>query len=823
MRKTMLCAALMCGAAAATQYPLSASFDETPGSEFDCAVREYAYQYGVESQGWRGRAFEAETWDALQLTTLCNQTLRHKAGSTQHPDSKVLAAADRTVFVHPSGSDAAAGTKDAPFGTVQHAVQHLRLVKTPGEKTSVVLREGVHVLRETLKLTEADSDLTIQNQPGEAADMSGAVPITTNWVAASAKGVYYTDLSSQNVAEIRALRVGDKRGFRASFPNRNPETAIFPEGWVRKNNGDVWHKPKTPKTAPVFVEVDSPKLTDKTLFTTYTVGINGTCEIFTPPVSYWCSEKVSGGGAFRFRVPSGLTVNESVAKLPAYANASTGILTTWRPAHWAVWMFQIESYNAATQSFEWTYGGFQGARGDDNGSDWFLENLIEELDAPNEYFFDENTQRLYYMFNTSDGKPDPSLVFAVVNEDTLISKVGASPAAPIKNVEIVGVTIRDSAPTYMSPHGVPSGGDWALQRMGAIFFENTELCKVESSLLTRLDGNGIMISGYNRNTTINKNELTWIGGSAIASWGYTNPYSSTSNDTILGQYKSGVSSTDNEHPRYTTVTDNYVHELGHWEKQASFYFQAKTALTTISGNVAFNMPRAGINFNDGFGGGNSITKNILYNTCRESSDHANFNSWDRQPFLSDVLDGSTYSFTPAFNDISHNFLLGNYGAVNTVDNDDGSSWYNIHHNFLVRGGHKSNFGGHDKYSYNNINANARVYSNGLCLQMNAVNFKNATDGYYNNTCTQDLPNLVAYNLVMCDPTNITASTGIPIMHDNKIYNKGAKLLITCGKSQITHDQLLAAGHDKGTTVNEAPPVSQVIEWAKALLKDEKHQ
>ena len=33
------------------------------------------------------------------------------------------------------------------------------------------------------------------------------------------------------------------------------------------------------------------------------------------------------------------------------------------------------------------------------------------------------------------------------------------------------------------------------------------------------------------------------------------------------------------------------------------------------------MPRAAINFNDGLGGGDDVTRNLLFNTCRESGDH----------------------------------------------------------------------------------------------------------------------------------------------------------------------------------------------------------
>ena len=40
--------------------------------------------------------------------------------------------------------------------------------------------------------------------------------------------------------------------------------------------------------------------------------------------------------------------------------------------------------------------------------------------------------------------------------------------------------------------------------------------------------------------------------------------------------------------------------------QSSFYFQAVAAQTSLKRNVVFNIPRAAINFNDGFGGGNVL-------------------------------------------------------------------------------------------------------------------------------------------------------------------------------------------------------------------------
>ena len=100
----------------------------------------------------------------------------------------------------------------------------------------------------------------------------------------------------------------------------------------------------------------------------------------------------------------------------------------------------------------------------------------------------------------------------------------------------------------------------------------------------------------------------------------------------------------------------------------------------------FNGPRAMINSNDGFGGASEAAGNLIFNACRETSDHGPINSWDRMPFLTMVRDGHTPSVVPAYKTIHHNFIVANYGSDGgCVDNDDGSSWYNIYSNFFLGG------------------------------------------------------------------------------------------------------------------------------------------
>ena len=363
---------------------------------------------------------------------------------------------------------------------------------------------------------------------------------------------------------------------------------------------------------------------------------------------------------------------------------------------------------------------------------WWVGAVSEELDHPGEFFFDSSANMLYYVTNTTTPPPAETSFEAPVLK-TLISVIGTQ-ADPVRNVSITGITFTGSAYTYMDAHSPPSGGDWSLQRSGALFFQGTAGSSVTKCRLIRLEGNGIMLSGYNAWTTISSNHIGYTGDTAIAGWGYTA-------GTHPAQPKgTGPDGTGGNFPRWTLIEKNFIHHLGIHEKQSSCWFQvrplrpthlantplvlmlseahlapltwthartntcahivslqAKTAETTLRGNICFDIPRAGFNFNDGFGGGNLVEQNLLFNTCGESGDHGAINTWDRQAFLTTVPAGVP-TYRPAVNTIHHNFIVSNGDADGgAIDNDDGSSFYLEHSNFCIYGGAKmGNIDGHGK-------------------------------------------------------------------------------------------------------------------------------
>ena len=132
----------------------------------------------------------------------------------------------------------------------------------------------------------------------------------------------------------------------------------------------------------------------------------------------------------------------------------------------------METANVTTDAsgnytFFFSKGGFQGGRGADEGGEIYVENVFEELDAPDEWHHDTEANVLYWFFNASGSVQPPPPSVVVTRLQSLV-RVEGTQAAPVVGVTLAGVGLRDTAYTYMDPHGMPSGGDWALRRDGVV-------------------------------------------------------------------------------------------------------------------------------------------------------------------------------------------------------------------------------------------------------------------------------------------------------------------------------------------------------------------
>ena len=246
-------------------------------------------------------------------------------------------------------------------------------------------------------------------------------------------------------------------------------------------------------------------------------------------------------------------------------------------------------------------GGFGGNAAADSCGGWWVDNVAAELDSPNEFWFDETASTLYYISNGTSAMPSPTTTFVGLSRQVLLNITGVS-AAPLV---FSGLRFSGAAHTFLASHGVPSGGDWTLANKAAVVAEGTVGLTFEHCKFERLDGSAILLRGRHRGTRIQRNEFSFLGASGVTAWGRTGRRDPSDGSTI-----DGWDGTTGEQPRGVTFVENIVHEIGHYQKQSSAWFQAQSCLNNISANLLYNGPRALINWNDGFGGGSVVEGNV---------------------------------------------------------------------------------------------------------------------------------------------------------------------------------------------------------------------
>jgi hypothetical protein len=291
--------------------------------------------------------------------------------------------------------------------------------------------------------------------------------------------------------------------------------------------------------------------------------------------------------------PGGVYYGTDIAK--NYSNAGTGVVHMFHSGLWGGWTYQVESQHADSSNgaFAFSHGGYQEARGSGIESNhYFVENIKEELDAPSEWFHDPVTHELFFWPNTTQaaaaatasGSSMPTGVVAPVLS-AVVHIEGAT------NVSFSGITFTETRATYLDQYEVPSGGDWAVHRGASVEIVDSTGVDITGCIFDQIGGNGVLLSNAARDCQVTGNEFVQCGDSAVVSIGSS----------------VGVDGTAQTYPARNLIANNHMHEIGVYGKQTSCYFQALGQNNTVANNLCYNGPRAGINWNDGFAGGSTVS------------------------------------------------------------------------------------------------------------------------------------------------------------------------------------------------------------------------
>ena len=181
------------------------------------------------------------------------------------------------------------------------------------------------------------------------------------------------------------------------------------------------------------------------------------------------------------------------------------------------------------------------------------------------------------------------------------------------------------------------------------------------------------------------------------------------------------------------------------------------------------------------------------------------------------------------NEITRNFISANYGGSQAFDNDDGSSYYNTHHNFWYSSdGVKMDYSGHDSEFHDNLVV-VNCYDGQNCI--NGGGFPSThRDRYYSNQCiitgcrgqprnNHHGPCQEKIGNFGCDAKNLNESMAASWdLHDNEYYTAGGNATLPCG---VTIKEAAAGGSgvEQGSSAHKLPTDAELIAFAQATLGD----
>lgn len=346
----------------------------------------------------------------------------------------------------------------------------------------------------------------------------------------------------------------------------------------------------------------------------------------------------------------------------------------------------------------------------------FAENVFEELDAPGEWFFDEQTRTLYCQ--PEAGVDLNRATVEIISNPHLICFYGTKDK-PVRYVNFNGFLIVGASPTWQkTTDHLPNGGDFVVHRGGALLMQGTEDCMIQDCTFRELGGNAVFINGYNRRATVRGCFIHHIGANAISLCGSAetmrgDQFFTVTEETFQvgrlirnkwneprGWYQLPEDLTPGpkteDYPADCLIADNLITVTGELEKQTAGILLSLTRDNTISHNTIYKLPRAGICLNDGSWGGHIIEYNDVYDTVRETADHGPFNSWGKDRYwlwdnhkgYDDVnRNAKQYALIDAMKPthIRHNRFAHPLQSTHSwgIDLDDGSTNYKIYNNLTL--------------------------------------------------------------------------------------------------------------------------------------------
>jgi len=227
------------------------------------------------------------------------------------------------------------------------------------------------------------------------------------------------------------------------------------------------------------------------------------------------------------------------------------------------------------------------------GNRFCVENVLEELDQPGEWWLARDTGTLY-CWPPEDAVKDGKVIAPQI--DRLI-EVRGTPDKPVRHVTISGLTFTHTLSPF--PEFQPENFHSPTLRGAAVHLENCEDCCVEDNRFCMLGGDAVRLQSSNVQNRIVGNEIAFVGGAGISL------ASSQPGNTHTWADKAVLRQNSQQYPKLVrnVISNNHIHHCGVIKKNCGGVqlYGINSVDNVISHNLIHHMSDKGMVMQDGFG------------------------------------------------------------------------------------------------------------------------------------------------------------------------------------------------------------------------------
>jgi hypothetical protein len=303
-------------------------------------------------------------------------------------------------------------------------------------------------------------------------------------------------------------------------------------------------------------------------------------------------------GEYRIESLPGYTGDFLRSPTQRFVYAPGDVAPTWRNLRdvevvgitkWQDNRLPIESVDAATRTVTFDRPSLFALVESDKPGPYWVENVLESLDAPGEWYLDRPLGTLYYLPRPGE---EPASAEIIAPRLSQVVRVVGRAGTPVHDLRFEGLVFAHTE--WQPPADYASSLQSGIEAPGSLLFDYAERCAVSGGGIEHIGNFGVEVGVGCADVEIARNRITDVGAGGVRIGHFFSWETDGSGRLTERGMKRKAAMPTGPHSRRITVADNEIAHCGRLTPEAVGVFVGDNADNTIIHNHIHDLFYSGI-------------------------------------------------------------------------------------------------------------------------------------------------------------------------------------------------------------------------------------